>query len=224
MTAADEALAISCSEYGAQNTLHFYRRILPAISVGYFSKLAEDIDLKACDALGILIVRRASGGGAIYTDKDQLIFSIITGHSLGKNIEDSFRQTCSCVIDALEACGITATFKPPNDVLVNNKKVSGSAQVKKKKAYLTHGTIILKLEHNIIQRVLKNARQDYTSSIQQECGVVPKIDVLKNALRSALQNRFQIQCQNGEFSKPEKQLIQELIKNKYGTRAWNFKR
>lgn len=223
VTAADEALTISCGEYSGENTLHFYRRNPPAISIGYFRKVDEDIDLQACEKLGITIVRRTSGGGSIYTDPDQLIFSVITNRPLGYDVEHSFQVVCIALIKALKMCGIHATFKPPNDVLVNDKKVSGAAQVKKK-AYLTHATIILDLDNKIIERVLKNAKLGYTSSIQKECGFTPEISDLKRALQNAFQEQLGIKFENGKFSETEKKCIQELIENKYSTDAWNFKR
>jgi lipoate-protein ligase A len=224
VTAADEALAISCGEYGAENTLHFYRRKPPAISIGYFRKVNEDIDLQACEKLGITIVRRTSGGGSIYTDSDQLIFSVITNRLLGDDVGHSFKVVCAVLIKALKMCGIQAAFKPPNDVLVNDKKVSGAAQVKKKNAYLIHATIILDLDNKIIERVLKNAKLGYTSSIRKECGFTPEISDLKRALQNAFQEQLGIKFENGKFSELEKKCIQELIENKYSTDAWNFKR
>ena len=224
VTAADEALAISCYEFNTPNTLHFYRRHPPAISVGYFRKVEDDVDVEKCKDLGIEIVRRTSGGGSIYTDKHQLIFSTVTNHALGRDVEDSFRQTCTCLIDALDTCGIKASFKPPNDVLINGKKVSGSAQVKKKRAYVTHTTLILKLDQDTIEQVLKQPKHGYVSSIQNQCGFVPELSNLKSAIKSAFEQKFEIKFKPDKISVLENNLIQELIKTKYGNAKWNFKR
>ena len=224
VTAADEALALSCSDLGGQNTLHFYRREPPAVSVGYFRQILKDVDQSACDELGIEIVRRTSGGGSIYTDKNQLIFSLITNHRLGSDVEDSFKNTCTGIINALAHLGIVATFKPPNDVLINGKKVSGSAQIRKKKAYLTHSTIILDLDLKILQRVLKQARSDYTSSLRAECAKMLNIQKLKDAICEAYAKQFHIEFRAGKFTTREHEMIQELIKTKYSTEKWNFKR
>lgn len=224
VTAADEALAISCSEYGAQNTIHFYRREPAAISLGYFRKVAEDIDIDMCNKLGIKIVRRTSGGGSIYTDKNQLILGIISSQAMGADVEDSFERTCAILINALGKCGITASYKPPNDVLINGKKVSGSALVKKKNAYITHSTIILKLDQTTINRVLKQSKPGYVSSIIQEYGSAPKFEDLKNAILASFRDEFDMDFEPGKFSNQEQELIQELIKTKYGNQDWNFKR
>ena len=55
------------------DTLHFYRRDPPGVSVGYFKKVEEDVDLEKCRERGVVVVRRTSGGGTIFTDSNQLI-------------------------------------------------------------------------------------------------------------------------------------------------------
>jgi lipoate-protein ligase A len=128
------------------------------------------------------------------------------------------------LIEALDQFGITAEFKPPNDLVVNSKKISGSAQAKKKNAYIIHSTIILRLDPEIINGVLKNPYPSYTSSIEHECGEVLDVNDLKTAIKNAFQKQFGIEFQNDDFSKLEKELIYKLMKNKYRTQEWTFKR
>lgn len=224
VTAADEALAVSCGKFDAKPTLHFYRRKTPAISVGYFRKVHEDVEIEKCNELGIKIVRRGSGGGSIYTDENQLIFGLITKSRIGSDVEDSFEIICNCLTDALNKINIHAKFKPPNDILINGKKISGSAQVKKRKAYIHHSTIILASDENIINQVLINHKTGYTTSIKHEFGWIPDITILKKSIISAFQDKFNVELKMGEFSKLEKSLIQDLLANKYTTNSWNFKR
>jgi lipoate-protein ligase A len=223
VTAADEALAISCSEFNGKPTLHFYRRDPPGISVGYFRKVEEDVYIDKCKELGIEIVRRTSGGGSIFTDENQLIMGLITNQRVGKNVEETFKLVCTCLIQALGSMGINADYKPPNDILVNGKKISGSAQVKKKNVYIIHSTIILALDNEIINQLLKNTKFGYTSSIQHELGSKPDLGKLKIAVKDAFQDQLGVDFQEGTFNKKEVELIQQLIKNKYSTNAWNFK-
>jgi lipoate-protein ligase A len=206
------------------DTLHFYRREPPGISVGYFEKVENNVNIDECKELGINIVRRTSAGGSIYTDRNQLIYSLITRKPLGENVEVTFELVCNCLIEALLELGIEASYKPPNDILINGKKISGSAQVKKRNVYLIHGTVILALQDTILERVLKNHKPGYTSSIEAECGVIPEIDSLKSAIRNAFSARFNIRYQFGDFTDSEKKIIQYLVENKYSTQKWNFKR
>ena len=182
------------------------------------------MNIEKCDELGIKIVRRTSAGGSIYTDKDQLIFGLITPHALGSDVEDTFKKVCGGIINALAELDIPSKFKEPNDITINEKKISGSAQVKKKYAYIIHSTVILALDDDIVDQLLKNAKPGYTSSIQHEMGFKPDIDLVKTAIKTAFHKTFGVSFKNGQFSRSEKILIDDLIKNKYSSKAWNFKR
>jgi lipoate-protein ligase A len=224
VTAADEALAVSIGKYNGIETLHFYRRNPPAVSLGYFTKVADDVDIAKCKELGIKILRRTSAGGSIYTDSDQLIYSLITRTPPGKNFEDTFQQLGEVLMNALEKIGIKAEYKPPNDLTINGRKISGSAQVKKWNVYLIHGTIIFALDNSILELVLKKHKPGYTSSLEVECGFKPDISKLKNAIIESFQEKFNVLINPGEFSDKEKEIINDLIVSKYSKESWIFKR
>ena len=135
VTAADEAIAQARKYNKTPNTLHLYRRDPPAISIGRFRKIHEDINLNECIKNNVKIVRRTTGGGTIYTDKECLIYSLIfnkedTNLSL-HTPQEIFEKICHSIINALKKLDIHTTYKPPNDILLNGKKISGSAQIKK---------------------------------------------------------------------------------------------
>jgi lipoate-protein ligase A len=226
VTAADEAIAIAMARenHNIGPTLHFYRRNPPGISVGYFRKTRDDVDVELCKKLGIVIVRRTSAGGSIYTDKDQLIFSLISKKPLGKNVEDIFRNVGESIIGTLNDFEIIATFKPPNDVQINGKKISGSAQVKKRNIYLIHSTLIISIDQALLERVLKNHTADNVSSIEHETGKTIAVSSLKEKIKDKIAEKFNIQFKPGTFSDIEGRLIDQLINDKYSTNQWNFKR
>ena len=74
--AADEAIALAVSEGKVSNTLHFYRRKVPTISLGYFQEVEKSLDMDFCRQNDIQILRRVSGGSAIYTDPGHLIYGL----------------------------------------------------------------------------------------------------------------------------------------------------
>ena len=77
VTAADEAIALARKEKKVSNTLHFYRRKPAAISVGRSRKIHDDVNVDECLKNNVKIVRRTTGGGTIFTDKDCLIYSLV---------------------------------------------------------------------------------------------------------------------------------------------------
>ena len=76
--ALDEAIAVARSKNLVPNTLRFFRWKPSAVSIGYFQGMDEEVDTAACDSKGIDYVRRRTGGGAVYHDRDgELTYSMI---------------------------------------------------------------------------------------------------------------------------------------------------
>jgi lipoate-protein ligase A len=204
--------------------LHFYRRDPPGISLGYFKKIEEDVDLRECSERGVVVVRRTSGGGTIFTDKHTLIYGLVTGRKLGRTVEDSFKVVCGAIVKALGSLGIESSYKPPNDITVNGKKVSGSAQILKENVMLMHGTVILDMDTELMGAVLKEKKPGYVSSIKQETGKDIRVEDMKKCLTETIMDALNSDFSYGELSEYENKLIEELIQNKYGRDEWNLKR
>ena len=172
----------------------------------------------------MVVVRRTSGGGTIFTDKGQLIYGLITEKHIGEGIEGSFRVMCGIIIDALSRFGIDAAFKAPNDITVNGKKVSGNAQTVRDKAVLMHGTIILDLDTELMSYVLKEKRPGYVTSLRTECGHAPTLEEMKSALRASFEKRMGVELAAGSLTDFEMSEVERLVKERYGSDDWNFKR
>jgi len=145
LTAAiDEALLESRIDGRSENTIHLYRRRPPSVSIGYFQSAAEVADLEACHRDGIPVVRRISGGGAIYTDEKQLVYALIWRPQGTFKARDGLDLACNALVRALGRLGVEgARMEGLNDVVVGDKKVSGSAQVIRRGVHLVHGTVLV---------------------------------------------------------------------------------
>ena len=170
------------------------------------------------------MVRRTSGGGTIFTDKGQLIYGLVTGKNLGKDIEGSFKEMCTVIIDALSSFGIESGYKPPNDIILNGKKISGNALIMRDKAVLMHGTLIRELDSQLMSQVLKDRKPGHVSSIKAECGFAPAMDDLKDAIRMSFEKRVGVELVSGQLTDFEHTEIERLIKERYGCDEWNYKR
>jgi lipoate-protein ligase A len=140
----DEALLEGVSRTG-KPCLRFYGWNPPAVSIGYFQRLEEMVDLEACKRRGVDTVRRISGGGTVF-HRSEITYSLFLplSHPLARDsITGSFRRICGGVIEGLLLLGLSAWFKPVNDVYAGNKKISGNAQMRKMDCLLQHGTVLL---------------------------------------------------------------------------------
>jgi len=217
VTALDEAIADARKNNVVPDTLHFYRREPPGISVGYFQTV-KDIDLELCRKHNVVVVRRTSGGGTIYTDKHQLIYALIMKTSM--DTEKIFQMVCISIVEALQALGVSAEYKKPNDVTVNGKKISGSAIIRNGDVALVHGTIMIDCNLKLACKLIKISKPVTTLHAYKAVSV-PE---MKNMLREIFGKTFNMQIVSGSLTVYEKILAEKLVKEKYSRDEWNLKR
>jgi lipoate-protein ligase A len=220
VTAADEAICQARMENKIWNTLHFYRRSHATISVGRSRRIKDEVDMEECLKNNVKIVRRASGGGSIFTDNKCLIYSLIFD-AKGEKSSHIFEKVCTCIVDSLRKLNINAYYKPPNDILLNGKKISGSAQIKKRTIVQIHGTILVDTDLEIMSKVLKNTRG--VSTIRREIGHSPSFNTLKHTLRKGFEGCFSTKMEKTSLSPFEKHLIDILLKERYLNESWNIR-
>lgn len=233
--ALDEAIARKRASGEVPDTLHFYRRRPPAVTLGYSIDAAREVDIEYCRQNGIDIVRRRSGGGAIYTDDRQLVWSLATSGLLPSSVPRSLEMVCTAVARGLSGLGAPAVFSPANDILVNGRKVSGSAQLRKWGVVLTHGTVLVDADADVMfralmvpagkleRRSLNDARARITS-LRAELGRLPSMDEVKMAVVAGLCDAFGAEAAPGAPTGDERSLAAELVSLRYGNEGWNLRR
>ena len=142
----DPSLNLAIEEHALRNIdstedfLIFYIN-KPSIIIGRNQNTLEEINLEYVEEKGIHVVRRLSGGGAVYHDHGNLNFSFITNydqHSL-----HNFKKFTAPVIHVLKKMGVEAELSGRNDILVDGRKISGNAQFSTSKRMYSHGTLLL---------------------------------------------------------------------------------
>lgn len=144
----DEALLGSVSRGESPPALRLYRWSPPCVTVGYFQSLEAEIDLEACEAAGVDAVRRLTGGGAVFHDRE-ITYSLVLplGHELAPDdILESYRLICGGLVRGLALLGVESSFAPINDIVAGGKKISGNAQTRRRGCLLQHGTVLLGLD------------------------------------------------------------------------------
>lgn len=226
VTAADEAISQARKEKKVENTLHFYRRKPAAVSIGRSRKIHEDINLDECLKNNVKIIRRTTGGGTIYTDKQCLIYSLVFDKESKelKSSQEIFENVCKAIVNTLERFDIDTVYKPPNDILLNGKKISGSAQVIKGNIVLIHGSLLLDTNLELMNIVLKKSKNAKVSTICKEIGYTPSMRDIKEELKKEFEMYFDINIEKTTFSTYENNLIDKLLRERYLNYAWNFMR
>lgn len=231
--AVDEAILDAHIAGDVPDTLHFYRRDAPTVSMGYFQKVAESVDLAECDRRGVSIVRRKSGGSSIYTDPGQLIYGLVLhDDELPGPRTDSFCVVCGAIAEALGTFGIDARFRPMNDIEVGGRKISGNAQLRRKGSVLQHGTVIVDTDLVAMDSVLKVVRSkredvvrpsDRVVTMASLLGSVPDIEEVKARVADAVAAKFKVSFEKSGLSLTEKETMRRLVADFYGRRDWNHR-
>ncbi|MBI0584025.1 MAG: lipoate--protein ligase family protein [Methanomassiliicoccus sp.] len=230
--AIDEAVSESVSSGGAP-TIRFYGWEPSAVSIGRFQRIEDEVDLKECAIHGVEVVRRRTGGGAVYHDRDgEITYSVIAPEEvMGKDIPASYREVCGWVIDALSDLGMTADFAPINDVTVAGRKVSGCAQTRRGGVFLQHGTVLHSINVRKMFSLLKvsdeklsdkaiAAAEDRVTSVSALSGAGYG-DLLSSLRRSFCRGR---ECREGSLSPDETARAVELAGCRYDDAGWTFSR
>ncbi|UCF50166.1 MAG: lipoate--protein ligase family protein [Thermoplasmatales archaeon] len=235
--AMDRAELVSVSEGKAPPTVRFFTWKPAAISIGYFQSLNEEVDLAACKNLGVDYVRRITGGGAVYHDKE-LTYSIVIPESHGqipKNIMQSYGRICRAIIKGLNQLDIQSKYVPINDIIANGKKISGNAQTRKLKTVLQHGTILLDVDVEEMFSLLivpnEKIRDKMISDVKQRVTSVKHIlgkDIgfknIADAMKIGFEEEFNIELNEGTFTEEEIELTNKFEREFFSTKEWNHKR
>lgn len=219
-------------------TLRFYRWQPSAVSIGYFQGIEEEVDLKACEAHGVDVIRRLTGGGAVYHDYEgEITYSVTMPDDypgLPRSILDSYDLLCKGLVLGLQSLGMPAEFKPINDIIVGARKISGNAQTRRFHGMLQHGTILctvdaplmftlLKVPNEKIRDKLIAGVEERVTSIKREMGAVDR-DQVTQALIEGFTTALNIDLAPGELSEDELTLADQLREERYASHAWTYKR
>ncbi|KXB09334.1 riboflavin biosynthesis protein RibF, partial [candidate division MSBL1 archaeon SCGC-AAA833F18] len=151
-----------------------------------------------------------------------------------REIIESYEKICGGLIKGFEQLGLKAEHKPVNDVLANEKKISGSAQTRRWGSVLQHGTILIDPDIRKMFELLKVSPEKISdkfitsvyqrvTSLNRELGDTPSFDDVREAMARGFEEVFEIELNEGKLSPGEKELAGELRK-KYASRDWVGKR
>lgn len=129
----------------------FVWRVAPTVIIGRNQLTASEVDYAYCRAHGIDLVRRKSGGGAVFADRGDLMFSYVVTAS---DTAGAFRDAMQRTADVLRAAGVEASLSGRNDVMVGGKKVSGAALYRIGERCIIHNTLLFETDLDLLERVL----------------------------------------------------------------------
>ncbi len=240
--AIDEAIVSARTEWLVPNTLRFYRWNPSAVSVGRFQDVSNEVNVENCRRHGVDIVRRISGGGAVYHDHEgEITYSVVVNEKdlEGKDFVSAYKMICNGLIEAASILGIQVDFRPgdpkrcPN-ITINGKKISGSSQYRGRSVLLQHGTFLVELKLEKMFRFLKvpwakcymdvlPLAEKRLTSVKRELGSDVTMEEVYQALIAGFEKALQIHLVKRDLSSYEQTISKKLLTEKFVTEDWNFK-
>src|SRR5258706_3242176 len=249
--AIDESMHLHHLEGAVPPTLRVFRWEQPSISLGRFQSIEREIDTERCQQLGVALVRRPTGGRAVY-HRDEFTYSIVIGkrHGVPAGVVAAYAYLAQGLLAALNLLGVRAELsdervsKYPSaacfasstqaDLTSGGFKLVGSAQVWKDDALLQQGSLPLDDRSaeffNMLRFPNEAAHQEALAQYREKTTplhtFVPYAswDDVANAFRVGFGEALQAEFVPGELSASEWELAQRLIEEKYGKLEWRRER
>ncbi len=235
--ARDRAILEMQSMKNPVPTLRIYRWSSPSVTIGYFQKVSETVNTDFCRRNGISITRRITGGGTVLHHRE-LTYSFtlpVKKKIIPESVKDSFRAIITPIISSVRSLSINAEYKPVNDIVISGRKISGSAQVRKRGVLQQHGTLLLDIDCGLIcsalaansEKLKSRGFQKTSDAVTTICGELKRkmddefTDELIVNLVSSYSRLLDINFTLGELNEAECAIMESYIA-KFCDDEWNL--
>ena len=200
----------------------------PAVIVGVNQNTIQEVNLNWTEEKGVKVVRRLTGGGAVYHDLNNVCWTVIAPYNAG---EESYKKFTAPVIEYLSSIGVKAEFAGRNDILVDGKKISGNAETVYNGRIMHHGTILFDTDVDALAGALKpNKIKTESKGIKSVRARVTNVKqhlpsdkpMTAKEFYSGLSAHLSKGLKSYKFDSNDLEKIDTLVKDKYSTYQWNF--
>ena len=258
--ALDEALLEWHSKGEIGPVLRFYEWEPATLSIGYFQRVAKDIDMEQVAEHGLGFVRRPTGGRGVLHEHE-LTYSVIVSEDypdMPDTVTEAYRVISSGLLEGFKNLGLDAYFAIPNsdndradlkkpksavcfdtpswyELVVEGKKIAGSAQTRQKGVILQHGAILLSLDEDKLVSLFKFKSEEQREQMRLDLPTkAAAIDRLANRVISMEEcvEAFSVGFESGlnmklepfELTEEQIQFVKEIEREKYANNDWTFKK
>lgn len=258
--ALDEALLEWHSKGEIGPVLRFYEWERPTLSVGYFQCVYDTVNLEQLEGQKIDLVRRPTGGRSVLHE-DEITYSVIVNENypnMPETVTEAYRVISAGLLEGFKELGLHAYFSVPQterereqlkkpktavcfdapswyELVVEGKKIAGSAQVRQKGVILQHGAILLKLDEQKLislfnfttneerERILQGIRKK-AISVDQLAKREVFVEEAIAAFYTGFEKALDIQLETLTLSEAQLRYVKKIEKEKYANREWTYKR
>ena len=226
--AFDEVLLDGAENGKAGECLRFWESPMPFVVLGVSQVCREEVWDKNCEEDHIRILRRASGGGCVLQGPGCLNYALVMSHAARPELQ-TIRGSYCYILDRLCAAfkeeGVLLHHKGVSDLALSGKKVSGSAQKRRRRFILHHGTFLYNVDFDAMERYLREPedRPQYRGP-RDHRGFVCALHLSADRIRSIVAKAFEVPIKLSNPTSHELEVVAELAHEKYANPDWIFRR
>lgn len=237
--AVEEAILSFVGKEVVPSTIRFWRN-KNAVFIGRFQCFRHEVNLELCKKHNIKIVRRFTGGGAVYQDYGNLNYSFFlhkTHPLIQAEIPDLLDAKIfgESMIHGLKKLGIDAYLLDEGGIGIKGYKISGTARALRRGAFLHHGSLLVNSDLEFLQEVLHGeqispekkctpSKKSQVTSIERELGKAVSIADVKKKLISVFEEIFNVNLTLNQLTNDELRFAKRLFDEKYASNDWHFQR
>lgn len=235
--AADETLARRVGQSQAQPTLRLYTYRSHCALVGRFQRVENEIHLDFCQAHGIPLNRRPTGGGAIIMGADQLGVALTIPGRGGETYSQAralMAHFSEGIIRGLDSLGVRAEFRRKNDIEVNGRKIVGLGIYRAPAGgLLFHASLLVDLDVPLMLHILNTPFEKISdkeiatvaariSTVRREVGREISLTDVRQTVAAGYEAAFEVELTPGDFTPDERRATARLEREKYLSDDWVF--
>ncbi len=251
--ALDEALLHSVASGDSLPVLRFYRWQPATVTIGYAQSAVTDVNLDVCRQAGLDVVRRSTGGRAVLHDQEvtYAVIAPLNTDLFGNSVLDCYRVISEILQKTLLQLGLPAQLVPGKprggihnamkavcfsapsqyELVVDGRKVAGSAQKRHGQAFLQHGSIPVEMDLELLSQTLKTDAKNSSTDLSDSIGWLNQwseqpivISEVEKLLTDAFSTHLQINWLTSEPTAMEIRAAERMSAEKFGHPDWNMKR
>jgi len=230
--ALDEVLTLRVGRGERPPTIRVWGWDRPCVVLGRFQSVKNEVNEEAMRANGVELVRRVSGGGAMFIEPEGAItWSIYAPEGLvaGMTFQESYEFFDGWVVDALQELGVDAWYQPLNDITSSAGKIGGAAQARRGGAVLHHTTMAYQMNVPLMLQVLgigqeKLSDKGVTSADKRVGPLRQQTELPRDVIIEHMIGRFgtQVRLTPDAVSEDEIQEAEGLVRERFGTKEWLY--
>lgn len=230
--ALDEVITDQVAAGEAPPTLRIWEWNRPAVVIGRFQAVRDEVNTEQAEQHGVAVVRRSTGGGAMFTQPQRVItYSLSLPATMIEtdDIAASYRELEDWSLQALNDLGIPAEHEPMNDIVHGHRKIGGSAQARRDGAVLHHTMLAYDIDLPTMLDVLRIWEEKVTDKAIESAAKrvaplrtlndIPRDTIMEQLLTSFAADRNVVE---DTITAGERQAARELVAEKYGTEDWTY--